>query len=80
LNELKPSLLITANVPSAKKLIIHGPDLSQIPTQLPIGDNTQFSYVIQESLDFFSIPESRKEKYFLIDIKTGKTKRQVLVL
>jgi hypothetical protein len=64
-------LLITANVPSAKKLIIHGPDLSQIPTQLPIGDNTQFSYVIQESLDFFGIPDSKKDKYYLFDIKTG---------
>jgi hypothetical protein len=59
-------------VPSAKKIIIHGPDLSQIPTQLPIYDTTQFSFVIQESFEFFSIPESKRDKYFLFDAKTSK--------
>lgn len=68
---IKPSLLITANVPSAKNLIVHGPDLSQIPNQFPIYDNTQFSYIIQESFGFFKIPESKKERYHLFDIKTS---------
>lgn len=59
-------------MPSAKKIIIHGPDLSQIPTQLPIYDTTQFSFVIQESFEFFSIPESKRDKYFLFDAKTSE--------
>ena len=67
-----PSLLVTANLPSAKKIIVHGPDLSQIPTQLPIGDTTQFAFVVQESLEFFGIAENKKDKYFLIDLKTSK--------
>ena len=69
---LKPYLLITANVPSAKKLIVHGPDLSQIPTQYSIEDNTQFSFIMQEGLDFFGVPDSKKDKHFLFDIKTSK--------
>ena len=31
-------LMVTANVPSAKKLIVHGPDLSSIPSQFPIHE------------------------------------------
>jgi protein unc-80 len=64
--------LITANVPSAKKLIVHGPDLSQIPNQFPIYDDTQFIFIIQESFEFFSIPELKKDKCFLFDVKTSK--------
>ncbi len=30
--------MITANVPSAKKLIVHGPDLASIPSQYPIHE------------------------------------------
>jgi len=30
--------MVTANVPSAKKLIVHGPDLSCIPSQFPIQE------------------------------------------
>jgi hypothetical protein len=67
-------LLITANVPSAKKLIVHGPDLSQIPNQFPITENSQFYVLIQESFGFFKIPESKKDKYFLFDVKTSKVK------
>jgi hypothetical protein len=51
-------------------LIIHGPDLSQIPTQLPIQEDTRFSFVMQESFEFFSIPESKRDKYFLFDVKS----------
>ena len=32
--------MITANVPSAKKLIVHGPDLSSIPSRMPINEVT----------------------------------------
>jgi hypothetical protein len=58
-------------VPSAKKLIVHGPDLSQIPTQYSIEDNTQFSFIMQEGLDFFGVSDSKKDKHFLFDIKTS---------
>ena len=70
---LKPSLLITANVPYAKKLIVHGPDLSQIPTQSNVFEETQFLNVIQESFEFFGIPELKRDKNFLFDIKTSKS-------
>lgn len=59
-------------MPSAKKLIVHGPDLSQIPTQFPIYDNTQFLFLIQESFGFFKIPESKKDRFFLFDVKTNQ--------
>ncbi len=57
-------------MPSAKKLIIHGPDLSQIPTQLNVHEDTQFSMCMQESFDFFSIPDAKRDRYFLFDVKT----------
>lgn len=63
-------ILITGNIPSTKKVIIHGPDLSQIPTQAIIQEDTQFSNVLQEALDFFGIPDSKRDRYFLIDVKT----------
>ncbi|VDK78150.1 unnamed protein product [Litomosoides sigmodontis] len=45
------ALMITANVPSAKKIIIHGPDSSAggIPSQFPIHEETQF----QQDFYFF---------------------------
>jgi hypothetical protein len=46
-------ILITGNIPSTKKVIIHCPDLSQILTQAIIQEDTQFSNVLQEALDFF---------------------------
>ncbi len=66
----KPSILISTQVPSAKKLIVHGPDLSQIPTQLIVQEETQFSMCMRESFDFFSIPEAKRDRYFLFDVKT----------
>lgn len=68
---------MTANLPSAKKLVVHGPDLSQIPSQFPIYDNTQFSFIIQESFSFFKIPENKRDKYYLFDIKTSNLSRYV---
>ena len=38
------SILITANVPSAKKIIVHGPtepDEGAIPSQFPISEDIQ---------------------------------------
>ncbi len=62
-------ILITGNIPSTKKVIIHGPDLSQIPTQAIIQEDTQFSNVLQEALEFFGIPDSKRDRYYLIDVK-----------
>ncbi|CAF3522158.1 unnamed protein product [Rotaria socialis] len=63
-------ILITGNIPSTKKVIIHGPDLSQIPTQAIIQEDTQFSNVFLEALDFFGIPDAKRDRYYLIDVKT----------
>jgi len=63
-------ILITGNIPSTKKVVIHGPDASQIPTQSIISEDTQFSNILQEALEFFGIPESKRDRYHLIDIKT----------
>ena len=67
------SLLITANVPSAKKIIVHGPDASAIPSQFPIHDDTQFSQILLDSIDFFGVDESQTNEYFLVDTKTSKS-------
>ncbi|XP_042889771.1 protein unc-80 homolog isoform X4 [Penaeus japonicus] len=69
------SLLVTANVPSAKKIIVHGPggvDGGGIPSQFPIQEDTQFCQILQESLDFFGIPEGDHKYYFLVDHKTNQ--------
>ncbi|XP_069159541.1 protein unc-80 homolog isoform X1 [Procambarus clarkii] len=69
------ALLVTANVPSAKKIIVHGPgglDGGGIPSQFPIQEDTQFCQILQESLDFFSIAENDHKYYFLVDHKTNQ--------
>jgi len=66
------TLLITANVPSAKKIIVHGPDVGAIPSQFPIQEDTQFYQILIDSLDFFSIDESSINEYFLVDTRTSK--------
>jgi hypothetical protein len=63
-------ILITGNIPSTKKVIIHSSDPSQIPTQAIIAEDTLFSNVLQEVLEFFSIPDSKRDRYYLIDKKT----------
>ncbi|XP_055887561.1 protein unc-80 homolog isoform X2 [Biomphalaria glabrata] len=65
-----PYLLVSASVASAKKILVHGPDLSSIPSQLPIHEDTQFSQILQESLEFFNIPEDQHHSHFLVDTKT----------
>ncbi|ESO05346.1 hypothetical protein HELRODRAFT_191448 [Helobdella robusta] len=64
-------LLIAANVPSAKKLIVHGPDLSCIPSQFLIQEDTKFEHILQESLEFFNIPADEHEEFFLVDTKSN---------
>ncbi|XP_043466068.1 protein unc-80 homolog isoform X3 [Leptopilina heterotoma] len=67
------SILLTANVPSAKKIIVHGPqdpDAGGIPSQFPVQEDTQFCQILRESLDFFGIDEIKHKEYFLIDYKT----------
>ncbi|XP_071534011.1 protein unc-80 homolog isoform X8 [Panulirus ornatus] len=69
------ALLVTANVPSAKKIIVHDPggvDGGGIPSQFPIQEDTQFCQILQESLDFFGIPENDQKCYFLVDHKTNQ--------
>ncbi|KZC08559.1 Protein unc-80 like protein, partial [Dufourea novaeangliae] len=67
------SILLTANVPSAKKIVVHGPqepDAGGIPTQFPVQEDTQFSQILRESLEFFGIDESKRREYFFVDYKT----------
>ncbi|XP_017782231.1 PREDICTED: LOW QUALITY PROTEIN: protein unc-80 homolog, partial [Nicrophorus vespilloides] len=67
------SILLTANVPSAKKIIVHGPqdpDAGGIPSQFPVQEDTQFFQILKESLDFFGIDDRKHKEYFLVDYKT----------
>ncbi|XP_056632405.1 protein unc-80 homolog isoform X2 [Diorhabda sublineata] len=67
------SILLTANVPSAKKIIVHGPqdpDAGGIPSQFPVQEDTQFCQILREGLDFFGIEESKHKEFFLVDYKT----------
>uniref|UniRef100_A0A0N4ZFZ3 UNC80 domain-containing protein n=1 Tax=Parastrongyloides trichosuri TaxID=131310 RepID=A0A0N4ZFZ3_PARTI len=67
------ALMITANVPSAKKIIVHGPDQSSggIPSQFPIHEDTQFHQILVDSIEFFNIPQEESYMYYLVDAKTG---------
>ena len=59
---LQPTLLVSANVPSAKKLIVHGPDLSCIPSQFPIQEvslTNKLEYRFAETLILYR-PMSNK--------------------
>lgn len=67
------SILLTANVPSAKKIIVHGPqdpDAGGIPSQFPVQEDTQFCQILREALDFFGIEDCRQKEFFLVDYKT----------
>uniref|UniRef100_A0A914WE92 Protein unc-80 homolog n=1 Tax=Plectus sambesii TaxID=2011161 RepID=A0A914WE92_9BILA len=65
------ALMITANVPSAKKILVHGPDSTGIPSQFPIHEDTQFQQLLTDSLEFFNISDDSVDEYFLVDTKTG---------
>ncbi|XP_024080721.1 protein unc-80 homolog [Cimex lectularius] len=67
------SILLTANVPSTKKIIVHGPQEQSscgIPSQFPVQEDTQFCQILRESLDFFGIDEEKHKEFFLVDYKT----------
>ncbi|CAD6199380.1 unnamed protein product [Caenorhabditis auriculariae] len=67
------ALMITANVPSAKKIIVHGLDSGAggIPSQFPVHEDTQFQQILSDSLEFFNIDENEVTNYYLTDTKTG---------
>lgn len=67
------AILLTANVPAAKKIIVHGPqgpDEGGIPSQFPLSEEVQFCQILQEALDFFGIEEEDEKEYFLVDQRT----------
>ena len=51
--------MMTANVPSAKKVVVHGPDSASggIPSQFPVHEDTQFLQILTDSIEFFNIGE-----------------------
>ncbi|ULT92650.1 hypothetical protein L3Y34_010030 [Caenorhabditis briggsae] len=67
------ALMITANVPSAKKIIVHGLDSGSggIPSQFPVHEDTQFHQILSDSLEFFNIEEDDLNSFYLTDTKTG---------
>lgn len=70
------SILLTANVPSAKKIIVHGSqekDAGGIPTQFPVPEDTLFCQILHEALDYLGIDDSLYGEFFsLVDYKTRK--------
>lgn len=68
------SILLTANVPAAKKIVVHGPyeDEGNIPSQFPVGEDTLFSQLLKEALDFYPIDEKSPNQYFLVDYKSSE--------
>ncbi|GMS87264.1 hypothetical protein PENTCL1PPCAC_9439, partial [Pristionchus entomophagus] len=69
------ALMMTANVPSAKKVVVHGPDSGAggIPSQFPVHEDTQFLQILNDSIEFFNIEDSLDDgyEYVLADSKTG---------
>ncbi len=73
--QVDASILLTANVPAAKKIIVHGPQGPEeggIPSQFPLGEDVQFIQILREAQDFFSIEEEQAREYFLVDHRTSK--------
>lgn len=60
-------LLVTASMPGTKTLVVHGQNECDIPTQLPVHEDTQFEALLKECLEFFNIAESQSAQYFLMD-------------
>ncbi|XP_067404843.1 protein unc-80 homolog isoform X2 [Emydura macquarii macquarii] len=60
-------LLVTASMPGTKTLVVHGQNECDIPTQLPVHEDTQFEALLKECLEFFNIPETQSAHYFLMD-------------
>ena len=73
--QVDASILLTANVPAAKKIIVHGPQGPEeggIPSQFPLGEDVQFIQILREAQDFFGIDEEHAKEYFLVDHRTSK--------
>ncbi|XP_067932003.1 protein unc-80 homolog isoform X2 [Watersipora subatra] len=65
------TLMITAHLTSAKKIIVHGIDGALPPQQFVVHEDTQFKVILQESLEYFSITEEI-DHYQLADAKTSR--------
>ena len=63
--------MITAHLPSAKKIIVHGIDGSLPPQMFVVHEDTQFKAILQESLENFTITEEH-DHYQLADAKTSR--------
>ncbi|XP_068157117.1 protein unc-80 homolog [Drosophila tropicalis] len=68
------SILLTANVPAAKKIVVHGPadDDYNIPSQFPVQEDTLFCQLLKEALDYYPIDEKNTSHYCLVDYKSNK--------
>ena len=65
--------MITANVPSAKKILVHAQhDDTGIPAQFPLHEETQFLQLLTETCEYFNIPDNEIDDYFLVDAKSGQ--------
>ena len=72
--QVDASILLTANVPAAKKIIVHGPQGPEeggIPSQFPLGEDVQFIQILREAQDFFGIDEEHAKEYFVVDHRTS---------
>ncbi|XP_037944678.1 protein unc-80 homolog isoform X2 [Teleopsis dalmanni] len=68
------SILLTANVPAAKKIVVHGPtdDDCNIPSQFPVQEDTLFCQLLKEALDYYPVDEKNLTHYCLVDYKSNK--------
>ncbi|XP_071977418.1 protein unc-80 homolog isoform X11 [Engystomops pustulosus] len=66
-------LLVTASMPGTKTLVVHGQNECDIPTQLPVHEDTQFEALLKECLEFFNISDSQSANYFLMDKRWNLT-------
>ncbi|XP_039948637.1 protein unc-80 homolog isoform X7 [Bactrocera tryoni] len=68
------SILLTANVPAAKKIVVHGPtdDDCNIPSQFPVQEDTLFCQLLKEALDYYPVDEKNLNHYCLVDYKSNK--------
>ena len=65
-------ILITANVPSTKRIIVHQQESVGIPSQFNVQEDTQFAQILSESLEYFSIDEKQVNEYYLLDSKSNQ--------
>ncbi|XP_067617924.1 protein unc-80 homolog isoform X6 [Eurosta solidaginis] len=68
------SILLTANVPAAKKIVVHGPtdDDCNIPSQFPVQEDTLFCQLLKEALDYYPVDKKSISHYCLVDYKSNK--------